>query len=195
MVDTEVFDTGEPEVEIIEKKKKGRAPMSAERKEQLKEQLQKAREKKKALKAERMAKGEPEPPKDPKAGKNMKILDQVGETPEPLPAVYVTAVKKNQSKEINFLKLQIEELKKAGTTKEDIAMIKELKAEMKELRDIAKEYKKKQNEMKAKEKLAKEKAVAPEPVPEPEPVAEPVPVPVAQPRYSTYKKSIWSKFT
>jgi len=198
MADKEVFvDDNEPE--LIEQKKKGRKPMSEERKAQLREQLKKAREAKKKAKEDRKAKGEPEPPKDPKASKVMKVLDQVGETPEPLPPVYVKAMKKNQSKEIDFLKLEIAELKKGGTTKEDLKMIKELKEEMKELRDIAKEYKKRQKDLNTpkpkKEKPPVEETHVEEPV---EPVIEKEPIvvqaPVA-PRYSTYKKSIWTQFT
>ena len=50
MSDTdEIFDTGEPE--IVEQKKKGRKPMSEERKQQLREQLKKARDAKKAKKS------------------------------------------------------------------------------------------------------------------------------------------------
>jgi len=198
MADKEVFvDDNEPE--LIEQKKKGRKPMSEERKAQLREQLKKAREAKKKAKEDRKAKGEPEPPKDPKASKVMKVLDQVGETPEPLPPVYVKAMKKNQSKEIDFLKLEIAELKKGGTTKEDLKMIKELKEEMKELRDIAKEYKKRQKDLNTpkpkKEKppvVEAEQEVISEPVQVQAPVQAPVPV---APRYSTYKKSIWTQFT
>jgi len=189
MADKEVFvDDNEPE--LIEQKKKGRKPMSEERKAQLREQLKKAREAKKKAKDDRKAKGEPEPKKDPKASKVIKVLDQVGETPEPLPPVYVKAMKKNQSKEIDFLKLEIAELKKGGTSKEDLKMIKELKEEMKELRDIAKEYKKRQNDLNT-PKPKKEKPVV---VEETHVEQQVTPVPVA-PRYSTYKKSIWSQFT
>jgi len=200
MADKEVFvDDQEPE--LIEQKKKGRKPMSEERKAQLREQLKKAREAKKKAKDDRKAKGEPEPKKDPKASKVIKVLDQVGETPEPLPPVYVKAMKKNQSKEIDFLKLEIAELKKGGTSKEDLKMIKELKEEMKELRDIAKEYKKRQNDLNT-PKPKKEKPVVVEETHHEEeqeptqtkPIDIPAPAPLP-PRYSTYKKSIWSQFT
>ena len=193
-IDKEVFVTNDDnEPELIEVKKKGRKPMSDARKEQLKEQLKKAREAKKKAKLEREAQGLPPVKKDPKASKVIKVLDQVGETAEPLPPIFVKSMKKNQSKEIEFLKLEIAELKKGGTTKEDMKMIKELKEEMVELRNIAKQYKQKQNKLKEIEK-SKEVPVV-EKVPEPVQVPVPVPLPVPVPRYSTYKQSIWTKFT
>ena len=196
-IDKEVFvKDEEPDVELIEVKKKGRKAMSPERKEQLKLQLKLAREKKKALKEERKAQGLPPLVKDPKASKVIKVLDQVGETPEPLPPVYVKAMKKNQSKEIDFLKLEIAELKKGGTTKEDMKMIKELKQEMVELRNVAKQYKEQQNKLKKikefKEKEFVEKVEPVKPIPTPTPAIQ---IPKQAPRYSTYKKSIWTQFT
>ena len=196
MADKEVFVVKDDEPELIEQKKKGRKPMSEARKAQLREQLKKAREAKKLAKEQRKAKGEPEPVKDPKASKVIKVLDQVGETPEPLPPVYVKAMKKNQSKEIEFLRMEIAELKKGGTTKEDMKMIKELKQEMVELRNVAKQYKEQQNKLK---KIKEAKPVEKEVVEKVEPV-KPAPTPAIQipkpvPRYSTYKKSIWTQFT
>lgn len=203
MADKEVFETkDDDEPELIEQKKKGRRPMSEARKAQLREQLKKAREAKKLAKEERKAKGEPEPKKDPNKSKVIKVLDQVGGDPvaEPLPPVYVKAMKKNQSKEIDFLKMEIAELKKGGTSKEDMKMIKELKEEMVELRNVAKQYKEQQNKLK-KIKEAQAKAVEKEVVEKVEPV-KPIPTPTPAinipkpvPRYSTYKKSIWSQFT
>ena len=200
MADKEVFVVKDDEPELIEQKKKGRKPMSEARKAQLREQLKKAREAKKKAKEERKAKGEPEPVKDPKASKVIKVLDQVGGDPvaEPLPPVYVKAMKKNQSKEIEFLRMEIAELKKGGTTKEDLQMIKDLKQEMVELRNVAKQYKEQQNKLK-KIKEAQAKAVEKEVVEKVEPI-KPTPTPAIQipkpaPRYSTYKKSIWTQFT
>mgnify|MGYP003648954409 CR=1 FL=1 len=197
MADKEVFvvkDDNEPE--LIEVKKKGRKPMSEERKAQLREQLKKAREAKKLAKEQRKANGEPEPKKDPKASKVIKVLDQVGETPEPLPPVFVKSMKKNQSKEIDFLKMEIAELKKGGTSKEDLQMIKDLKEEMVELRNVAKQYKEQQNKLKkikeAKEKEVVEKVEPIKPIPTPTPAIQ---IPKPAPRYSTYKKSIWTQFT
>lgn len=198
MADKEVFVTKDEEPELIEVKKKGRRPMSEERKAQLREQLKKAREAKKKAKEERKAKGEPEPKKDPKASKVIKVLDQVGGDPvaEPLPPVYVKSMKKNQSKEIQFLKLEIEELKKNGSSKEDLQMIKELKQEMLELKNVAKQYKEQQNKLKKIKESKEEKVEKVEEVEEQkQPVAQPINIPKPAPRYSTYKKSIWSQFT
>jgi len=198
-IDKEVFVNDDQEPELIEVKKKGRRPMSEARKTQLREQLKKAREAKKKAKAEREAEGLPPIKKDPKASKVIKVLDQVGETPEPLPPVYVKSMKKNQSKDIEFLKMEIAELKKGGTSKADLQMIKELKEELTELRNIAKEYKKRQKDLntpkpkKEKPPVVEETQVE-EPVSVPAPAPVQAPVPVA-PRYSTYKKSIWTQFT
>jgi DNA repair exonuclease SbcCD ATPase subunit len=198
MADKEVFEVNDNEPELIEQKKKGRKPMSEARKAQLREQLKKAREAKKKAKEERKAQGLPEPVKDPTKSKVIKVLDQVGGDPvaEPLPPVYVKAMKKNQSKEIDFLKLEIAELKKGGTTKEDMKMIKELKEELKELRDVAKQYKEQQNKLKKIKESKEEKVEKVEEVEEQkQPVAQPINIPKPVPRYSTYKKSIWSQFT
>ena len=199
MADKEVFEVKEDnEPELIEVKKKGRKPMSEARKAQLREQLKKAREAKKLAKEQRKAKGEPEPVKDPKASKVIKVLDQVGGDPvaEPLPPVYVKAMKKNQSKEIEFLKMEIAELKKGGTTKEDLQMIKDLKQEMVELRNVAKQYKEQQNKLKQiKEAKPVEKEVVEKVEEAPVTVKPDIPIPVIKPRYSTYKKSIWTQFT
>ena len=197
-IDKEVFVTKDDnEPDLIEVPKKGRKAMSPERKEQLKLQLKLAREKKKALKEERKAQGLPPIKKDPKASKVIKVLDQVGGDPvaEPLPPVFVKSMKKNQSKEIEFLRMEIAELKKGGTSKEDLQMIRELKEEMVELRNIAKQYKQKQNKLKEIEK-SKEvvEKVAEVPMQKVE-SAQPINIPVQKPRYSTYKKSIWSQFT
>ena len=103
-------------------------------------------------------------------------------------------MKKNQSKEIEFQRMEIAELKKGGTTKEDLQMIKDLKQEMVELRNVAKQYKEQQNKLKkikeAKEKEVVEKVEPIKPTPTPA-----IQIPKPAPRYSTYKKSIWTQFT
>mgnify|MGYP003652793030 CR=1 FL=1 len=198
MADKEVFEVKDDEPELIEQKKKGRKPMSEARKAQLREQLKKAREAKKKAKLEREAQGLPPIKKDPKASKVIKVLDQVGGDPvaEPLPPVFVKSMKKNQSKEIDFLKMEIAELKRGGTTKEDMKMIKELKEEMVELRNVAKQYKEQQNKLKKiKEAKPVEKEVVEKVEEAPVTVKPDIPIPVIKPRYSTYKKSIWSQFT
>jgi len=191
MADSEVFE--EDTHEIVEVKKKGRKPMSEERKAQLKEQLRKAREAKKAKKA----KGETitaEP-------KVKKVLEA---TPEE-PAVYVKNVRKTKPavdhrEELDELKAQIAELKENKTSKADLEEIKALKLEMKEIRATAVAYKKQQIQ-KAKEakELQKEAEAKQETIittkkakNEPtKPVLEIVTPPVA---FSTYKKSVWAQF-
>ena len=188
MSDTdEIFDTGEPE--IVEQKKKGRRPMSEERKQQLREQLKKARDAKKAKKdsGEPLAKGK---------SKVKKMLEATEEEP----AVYVKAVKrvgKDHSEDIKSLKEEIANMKNSQGS--DLTEVRELKAELKELRELAKQYKL--------QKKAKAKAVAvaqpqgqakPNPYGEPQAkaVAKPIDIPKPVKKiYSAYKKSIWSQFT
>jgi len=79
----------------------------------------------------------------------------------------------------------------------DLTEVRELKAELKELRDLAKQYKlQKKAQVKA---VAVAKAVAkPNPYGEPQAkaVAKPIDIPKPVKKiYSAYKKSIWSQFT
>ena len=210
MTDSEVFVNDEDTHELVEVKKKGRKPMSEERKEQLREQLRKAREAKKAKKA----KGE-------KVEKEPKVKEVLPAT-ESEPAILVKNVRKTKpakdhTNEIAELKSQIAELKANKTSKEDLEEIKLLKLEMKEIRAAALEYKKQQKakeaaqkakeaEQKAKEVItpdgeAKEQRITtkhkknePKKVTmsiEPKIIDDEKP----KPRYSTYKKSVWSQFT
>lgn len=193
MADSEVFV--EETHEIVEVKKKGRKPMSEERKEQLRTQLKKAREAKKAKKA-KGEKIEPEP-------KVKKVLEATEEEP----AVYVKNVRKTKPavdhrEELDELKAQIAELKANKTSKADLEEIKALKAEMKEIRAAAVEYKKQQLQKTKDAKEAQKEAEAKQETiittkkakNEPQkPVLEPPPF-KPEARYSTYKKSVWSKF-
>jgi len=186
MADSEVFDIPKVEEthELVEVKKKGRKPMSAERKEQLKEQLRKAREKKKALKEA----GKTPPKKE-------KIVEVLPATTTE-PAVLVKNVRKTNQKnydnDINSLRAEIAEMKLQQNSKQDLAEIKELKSELKAMRD----QKKKDKLVADKVVKVKEKAKIEMKIEEPKPVAvAPVaaPLPKPAPRYSTYKKSIWSQ--
>ena len=80
------------------------------------------------------------------------------------------------------LKEEVKALRKGGTSKEDMEEIKSLKIEMKDLRDTAKAYKESQKKV-VKEKVVRKKKVVKEPLVEAPPPA---------PRYTTYKKSIWT---
>lgn len=203
MTDSEVFVNDEDTHELVEVKKKGRKPMSEERKEQLREQLRKAREAKKAKKA----KGE-------KVEKEPKVKEVLPAT-ESEPAILVKNVRKTKpakdhTNEIAELKSQIAELKANKTSKEDLEEIKLLKLEMKEIRAAALEYKKQQ---KAKEAAQKAKeAITPDGQAKEQRITtnhkknEPKKVTMSiepkiiddekpKPRYSTYKKSVWSQFT
>jgi len=191
MADSDVFDVPKVDAptethELVEVKKKGRKPMSAERKEQLKEQLRKAREKKKALKEAGKT-----PPKKEKKEKIVEVLPAT--TTEP--AILVKNVRKTNQKnydnEINALRAEIAEMKLQQNSKQDLAEIKELKSELKAMRD-----------QKKKDKLVADKVIKVKEAPklemkieEPKPVtvAPPIVVPPPPPRYSTYKKSIWTQ--
>ena len=181
----------EPTHEIVEVKKKGRKPMSPERKAELVERLRLGREKKKALKEAGKL-----PPKKAKKEKIVEVLPATSTEP----AVLVKNVRKTKdhTDDINALKAEIAEMKLHQNSKEDLAEIKQLKSELKAMRD-----------QKRKEKLVADKTVKVkqtpklemkvEPVKEVEPVATvtlptaTLPVAKPAPRYTTYKKSIWSQ--
>ena len=194
MADSEVFDVPKVEEthELVEVKKKGRKPMSAERKAELVERLRLGREKKKALKLAGKL-----PPKKEKKEKIVEVLPAT--TTEP--AVLVKNVRKTNQKnydnDINALRAEIAEMKLQQNSKQDLAEIKELKSELKAMRDQKKKDKLVADKViKVKEKAKIEMKI--EEAPAPEPVAAidstpPVVVPKPAPRYSTYKKSIWSQ--
>ena len=192
-VDSEVFDVPkveEPTHELVEVKKKGRKPMSPERKAELVERLRLGREKKKALKEAGKSST------TPKKAKKEKIVEVLPATSTE-PAVLVKNVRKTKdhTDDINALKAEIAEMKLHQNSKEDLAEIKQLKSELKAMRD-----------QKRKEKLVADKTVKVKQTPKlemkVEPVKEAVTLPVATatlpvakpaPRYTTYKKSIWSQ--
>ena len=134
MADTEVFEDTH---ELVEVKKKGRKPMSEERKKELVERLKAGKAKKKALR---------------EAGKAIPVEPKVKEVlpaTSTEPAVLVKNVRKTKPavdhrEELDELKAQIAELKASKTSKADLEEIKLLKAEMKEIRAAALEYKKQQ---------------------------------------------------
>ena len=165
----------EPIFEIKEKPKKGRAPMSEERKEKLREQLKVAREKKKALKESGI--------EQPKAPKVVKVLEATASEP----AVYVKNVKHIKDPEAEALKKELAEMKKIQAEESRIKQLKKESAAAK--RKATKERK----------ELEKQLAeVAPPPkVDRPKPVKvefSPTITEIPKPRYSTYKKSVWSAF-
>ena len=195
MADSEVFDVPSEAVdaptethELVEVKKKGRKPMSAERKAELVERLRLGREKKKALKLAGKL-----PPKKEKKEKIVEVLPAT--TTEP--AVLVKNVRKTNQKnydnDINALRAEIAEMKLQQNSKQDLAEIKELKSELKAMRDQKKKDKLVAD--KVVKVTAREKAKIEMKIEEPKPVtvAPPVVVPKPAPRYSTYKKSIWSQ--
>ena len=171
-----IQEIDEPVFEIKEKPKKGRAPMSEERKEKLREQLKVAREKKKALKESGV-----EPPKAPKV---VKVLEATASEP----AVYVKNVKKIvNTEETNLLKKELAEMKKA---KADDARIKQ------EKKESAAAKRKATKERKELEKKMAEVAPPPK-IDRPKPVKvefSPQVTEISKPRYSTYKKSVWADF-
>ena len=198
MADSEVFDVPKVDAptethELVEVKKKGRKPMSAERKAELVERLRLGREKKKALKLAGKL-----PPKKEKKEKIVEVLPAT--TTEP--AVLVKNVRKTNQKnydnDINALRAEIAEMKLQQNSKQDLAEIKELKSELKAMRDQKKKDKLvadkvvKVKEAKPKVEMKIEEAKAPKPVAAIDSTP-PIVVPKPAPRYSTYKKSIWSQ--
>ena len=191
MADSEVFV--EDTHELVEVKKKGRKPMSEERKKELVARLKEGKAKKKALREAGKV-----PPKEAK-------VKEVLPATETEPAVYVKNVRKTKptkdhTDDIADLKAQIAELKANKTSKEDLAEIKLLKEEMKEMRATAVEYRKQQKEQAKAVEAPKEIRVTTKKAKnEPKKVTIQVPTEATheppKPRYSTYQKSIWSQFT
>ena len=149
MADNEVFDTGEPT-----KQRKKRKPMSASKKLEFKERMRLAREAKRAK-----AEGKEIPVKEEVvAPVKEKVIDTepvvAEEVIEPVkPKRKVRHVPKQLDEheaQLFSLKEEIANLKKGNTSKEDMEEIKSLKAELKEIRDIAKAYKKKTERIKIK---------------------------------------------
>jgi len=195
-----------PEVAKPVKEKKKRAPMSEERKAVLREQLAKAREVKKA--ARLAAKAEKEAKKaQAKQPVAVPVAAPVVEAPAPVAKPlevppeppYPTPATSDYKDEIAYLKQELASIKADKKNKDDKAELDALKAELKDIRDAAKAYKsakaqkaKEAKDAKALQKKLEENHVA-SPAPHKPPPSLPIPVPEA-PRYSTYRKSIWSKF-
>lgn len=196
MADTEVFEDTH---ELVEVKKKGRKPMSEERKKELVERLKAGKAKKKALR---------------EAGKEIPVEPKVKEVlpaTSTEPAVLVKNVRKTKPavdhrEELDELKAQIAELKATKTSKADLEEIKLLKAEMKEIRAAALEYKKQQKANAKVEPLTVNGEASEQRVTTKHKKNEPKKVTMSiepkiiddvkpKPRYSTYQKSIWSQFT
>ena len=176
-IDKEVFDNGEP---VVTKVKKTRKPMSASKKAAFAARMKASREAKKAAK--------------------VKPVDELKEKllPKEQPVEVVEEIKKPRRKNIrhvpdeldshlviiNSLKADIAEMKLHQSSKKDLEEIKQLKSELKAIRS------QKRKEEKTKDIVVKVKE---EPVLSQTAPAPSVPIDIPKPRYSTYKKSIWSK--
>ena len=166
-------------------KKKARKPMSQTRKDELKQQLAKAREIKKK---KRLADKELKEAEKKEAPKSVEVAVEgtekvlVKKEPEVVVDKQNLGTPKTILDQLLELKEEVKALRKGGTSKEDMEEIKSLKIEMKDLRDTAKAYKESQKKV-VKEKVVRKKKVVKEPLVEAPPPA---------PRYTTYKKSIWT---
>ena len=172
------------ELKIV--KKKARKPMSQTRKDELKQQLAKAREIKKKKRLAEKALKDAEKKEAPAVEAVVEGTEKVLVKTEPV-VVDTTHLEtpKTILDQLLELKEEVKALKKGGTSKDDMEEIAALKIEMKDLRDAAKSYKEHQKEKKKiKDKVVKKTKVVKE-----EPVVAP---PAPAPRYSTYKKSIWT---
>ena len=184
-IDKEVFDNGEP----IKKERKKRAPMSASKKAAFALRMKESREAKKKAKE--------------------KPVDELKEKliPKEQPVAVVEEIKKPRRKNIrhvpdeldshlviiNSLKADIAEMKLHQSSKKDLEEIKQLKSELKAIRaQKKKEQKTKDIVVKVKQEV-KQEFVKEEPVLSQTAPAPSVPIDIPKPRYSTYKKSIWSK--
>ena len=171
MADQEVFDTGEPT-----KQRKKRKPMSASKKLEFKERMRLAREAKRAK-----AEGKEIPVKEevvaPVKEKVIdtepvvaeEVIEPVSVKPAKRKVRHVPKQLDEHEAQLFSLKEEIANLKKGNTSKEDMEEIKSLKAELKEIRDIAKAYKKQQKELKSKPAPVKKEEVAPVVVAPPKP--------------------------
>ena len=178
-IDKEVFDNGEP----IKKERKKRAPMSASKKLAFALRMKASREAKKKAKEKPVDElKEKLLPKEEPVEKIKKPRRNIRHVPDELDSHLVI---------INSLKADIAEMKLHQNSKKDLEEIKQLKSELKAIRSQKKkEQKTKDIVVKVKEEV-KEDFVK-------EPIVEKVeqveePIIKEKPRYSTYKKSIWSK--
>jgi len=169
-------------VEKVKKPRKKRAPMSEEQKEVLRERLKKAREAKKAKKEGKVV-APPVPKVAPKV--ELKVAPKV--TPK-VPKVEKPIVEKNvQADELDAMRKELQLLKTRNKQHEKELLRASLEKE--KLKKQGLEYLKKnpakpmeQMETIKEHEIQKPKVTTPEIIPKkPE-------------RYSTYKKSIWSKF-
>ena len=176
--------------ESVEPKQK--KVMSEERKQVLREQLRKAREKKLANKNAREGKTVKEKPveeikmniipeeveheeyEEPVAPRTKKLVKKRVKIIEPEPESEEEMI--DATDIIENLKKEIFELKKGKTSSADMDEIRALKEELKDIRDAARDYKKKKSEKPVEKK----------------PIVEIATHIQQAPRFSTYKKSIWS---
>ena len=174
---------------MFEEPPKEKKKMSEERKAVLREQLRKAREKKLANKKSREGKTVEVKEKPVEEIKMDIIPEEHEEYEEPAPRTKklvkkrVKIVEPESDEEelvdatdmIENLKKEIAELKKSNTHY-DMDEIRILKDELKDIRDAARDYKKKKSEKPVEKK----------------PIVEIATHIQQAPRFSTYKKSIWS---
>lgn len=162
-------------VEKVKKPRKKRAPMSDEQKEVLRERLKKAREAKKAKKE-----GNVVAPPVPKV--ELKVAPKVA------PKVEKPIVERNvQADELDEMRKELQLLKTRNKQHEKELLRASLEKE--KLKKQGLEYLKK-NSAKPMEQM---EAIKEHEIQKPK-VSTPEIIPVKPERYSTYKKSIWSKF-
>ena len=189
-IDKEVFDNGEP----IKKERKKRQPMSASKKAAFALRMKESREaKKKAKKPVDELKEKLLPKEEPKA-EPVAVVEEI-KKPRRKNIRHVPDELDNHLVIINSLKADIAEMKLHQSSKKDLEEIKQLKSELKAIRaQKRKEEKTKDIVVKVKQEVrqefVKEEPVLSQTAPVPLPS---VPIDIPKPRYSTYKKSIWSK--
>ena len=192
----EVLET--PTVIPTEKVKKPRKPMSDERKTQLREQLVKARQAKKAKKLESAQVGGHSVPEveKPKPLKVVKIKKIERNTAPSIPLTILEEVD-----DMEDLKTQLAELKKSNKKHQRDLIAQAIDFEKQKA--VGQNHIQKKNDDKVIKRKAKAKAKAEDVMEEPkgagfpelpDDYVPPTPPPPAQPaaRYATYKKSIWS---
>ena len=172
--------------EPVKKPRKKREPMSAEKKLEFAARMKASREQKKLEKEQAKEQVKVEKVQ-------AKQTDKVVKPKKDRVLRHVPNELDIHKHEIDCLKNELLLLKRNKTTnKKDMEEIRELKLEMKELRDTARLYKqslKKKETPPPKENI---KVEIKEPV---KAEAKPIDIPKPKEKYSTYKKSIWAQFT
>lgn len=175
--------------EPVKKPRKKREPMSAEKKLEFAARMKASREQKKLEKEQAKEQVKVEKVQ-------AKQTDKVVKPKKDRVLRHVPNELDIHKHEIDCLKNELLLLKRNKTTnKKDMEEIRELKLEMKELRDAARLYKQSLKKKETPPAPPKENIKVEIKEPPVKAQAKPIDIPKPKEKYSTYKKSIWAQFT